>query len=101
MAVLYVTEFDNPGQYFGHVFQVAAQPPRAEQTVSIGASSTQSSAFDPMTTLIRVHTDAICSIEVGLNPTATATKARMAANQTEYFFIPRGLSWKIAVITNS
>jgi hypothetical protein len=46
-----------------------------------------------------VHTDAICSISFGSNPTATATKARMAAGQTEYYAV--NASDKVAVITNT
>jgi hypothetical protein len=58
-----------------------------------------SAPFDPRTKFIRVHTDAICSIAIGVNPTAVATEMRMAANQTEYFGV--GANSKIAVITNT
>ncbi len=101
MATLYVTEFNAIGG--GGNFPVAGAfwPAVAQQTVAIGGSSTQSNAFNANTTVIRVHTDAICSINIGTNPTATATTARMAAGQTEYFSVPRGGAYKIAVITNS
>lgn len=81
------------------MLQVGAEPRLANQTVSIGGSTTQSSAFNTNTTMIRVHTDAICSIDIGSNPTATAAKSRLAANQTEYFGVIPGQ--KLAVITNS
>ena len=100
MAVLYVTEFAST-QPPDAGASMAAQPPAAEQTVAIGGTTAQSSAFKPNTNLIRLHTDAICSIEFGTNPTATATTARMAANQTEYFGVPRNKSYKVAVITNT
>lgn len=99
MATLYVTEFAGPFVKFGVGGWIAQQPPVAEQTVVIGAGSLQSAAFNANTAMIRVHTDAICSIEVGTNPTATATTARMAANQTEYYGV--GAGQKIAVITNT
>lgn len=67
--------------------------------VNIGGASVQSSAFADDTNVIRVHTDAICSIKIGPNPTATADSARLAAGQTEFFHVKPG--WKIAVITNS
>lgn len=102
MAVLYITEFATikviPA---GLHVQVADQPALAEQTVAIGGSSTQSSAFNATTRLVRIHTDAICSIEFGTNPTATATTARMAANTTEYFGVLGGGTYKVAVITNT
>jgi hypothetical protein len=51
--------------------------------------------------MVRIHTDAICSISFGTAPTATATNRRLAANQTEYFGVPLGGSYKVAVISNS
>ena len=107
MATLYVTEYQSiaspaigAAQWSSNI-QAMAQPPLAEQTVAIGGSSTQSSAFNANTCIVRLHTDSICSVEFGTNPTSTAAKARMAANQTEYFGVPQGQSYKVAVITNS
>jgi hypothetical protein len=100
MATLYITEFrGGTKDRNGFSLPVARLPAVAEQTVAIGGTSAQSSAFNADTELIRVHTDAICSILVGSNPTATATKMRLAAGQTEYFLVVRGS--KIAVITNT
>ena len=96
MAVLYITEYsaisipDAP---------IAPGEAIASQTVAIGGSSTQSSAFNAQTRYVRLHTDAICSILFGSNPTATATTARMAADATEYFSV--NPSTKVAVITNT
>jgi len=101
MSTLYVAEFFSIGGTGNFPVSGALQPPIHEQTVTIGGTSTQSTAFNANTSLIRVHTDSICSIEVGTNPTATTSTARMAANQTEYFSIPPGSSYKIAVITNT
>lgn len=102
MATVYVTEFAGVArtQFGGSFTQVALCAELANQTVAIGGSSAQSAAFNPSTTLIRVHTDAICSVKVGgASPTATAANARMAANQTEYFGVTPGD--KLAVITNT
>lgn len=99
MATLYVTEFADLGRV-GGISQVGVQTPTAEQTVSIGASSAASSAFQNNTKFVRLHTDSICSITFGASPTATSSKARMAANQTEYYAVPNGQSYKVAVITN-
>jgi hypothetical protein len=102
MAVLYVAEFQFMGQVPSASGQMAQQAPLAEQTASIGGSSaTLTNPFNAKTAFIRVHTDAICSIKVGASPTATTSTARMAANQTEYFGVPVGAGWNIAVISNS
>ena len=102
MATLYITEFSAQARdAAGYVMPIAAEPPAANQTVAIGGASVQSSAFNALTGMVRIHTDAICSIEFGTNPTATATTRRLAANQTEYFGVPKGASYKVAVITNT
>jgi len=94
MAKVYVTEFAAID------LNVSREPPLAEQTVAIGGGSVQcSNAFHASTRVIRVHTDAICSVAIGGNPTATANTRRLAANQTEYFGAEGG--HKIAVITNT
>lgn len=101
MATLYVTEYADSAQTVRGAAQIAQSPALAGQTVAIGGSSTQSAAFNALTTFIRVHTDAICSIAISTNPTATTTAKRMAADQTEYFGVPVGQSYKIAVISNT
>lgn len=102
MAVLYITEYAGlmPSPVGGQG-QVPMEPPLAEQTVAIGAGSVQSSAFNAKTRLVRLHTDAICSVSVDTGPTATATKGRLAANQTEYRGVPVTGTYKVAVITNT
>jgi hypothetical protein len=100
MATLYITEYADSGHTHAPV-AVAQEPRIVSQTVTIAAGSAQSSAFNSTTRLVRLHTDAICSVEFGTNPTSTAAKSRMAANQTEYFAVPQGQAYKVAVITNS
>jgi len=100
MATLYITEFrDLAGPSNGMAPPWAQQPPVAEQTVAITGASAQSAAFSGSTRYIRVHADAICSIEVGPAPVATTAKARMAASTTEYFGVKVGD--QIAVISNT
>jgi hypothetical protein len=98
MAKLYVTEYADSGFLAGPV-AVGKAPAITDQTVAIGGTTTQSSAFANNTRLVRLHTDAICSIQIASNPTATTSTARMAANQTEYFQVTPG--HKVAVITNT
>lgn len=106
MATLYVREYAGIGvtpnvSAIGPGFlatQAPYEPAAADQIVSISGSSTQSTVFGQNTTMVRIHTDAICSIVFGSNPTATSSSARLAANQTEYFHVVPG--HKVAVITN-
>ena len=101
MATLYVCEYAALATpHSGGNIQVAQEPPLAEQTVAIGgASAALPNAFNINTKFIRVATDSICSIAIGPSPTATTSKKRMAANQTEYFGVQGG--WNIAVISNT
>jgi hypothetical protein len=102
MAKLYVTEFSDIGQTVRGATPVASVVGYVEQTpVVIGGGSLQSAAFAATTILVRISTDAICSIAWGTNPTATANTMRMSADKEEYFYVPPGLSYKVAVISNT
>ncbi len=95
MAIVYITEYAG----IAVPTQAPSEPPVNEQTVAIGASSAQSKPFTANTRLIRVSVDAICSVVVGANPTATTTNGRFAANQTEYRAVQPGHI--LACITNT
>lgn len=102
MATVYITEYARQGRdASGFQMVVADEPPIVNQTVAITVGSVQSSAFNNLTKFVRVSTDAVCSIEFGTNPTASSTTRRMPANTTEYFSVPQGSGYKIAVITNT
>lgn len=97
MSVLYIAELTTYQTL--NMLPATAVPPVTEQTLTISATASQSAAFNVKTGMIRLHTDAICSVAFGTNPTATATNARLAANQTEYFVVAPGS--KVSVITNT
>ena len=101
MAVLYIAEFEEMPHTSGSKIPVALQTPLAEQTVAIGGGSLASNAFNARTRFARIHADAICSIKFGTAPTATTATARMAAGSTEYFGVPMGAAYKVAVISNT
>lgn len=101
MATLYITEYATVATLPNATGQVALEPAIAEQTVAIGVSSAASAAFNAKTRLVRLHTDSVCSIKLGLSPTAAATNGRLAANQTEFRAVPENGSFQVAVITNS
>ena len=99
MAVVYVSEFNAIGGTGNFNVVSAQQPSITDQTIAIGGGSVQSAAFNTNTNYVRVHTDAICSIKFGSNPTVSAANARLAASATEYFVVVPGQ--KLAVITNT
>ncbi len=83
----------------GAMIAAGKEPAVATTQVAIGAASAQSPAFSAATQFVRLHADAACRIEFGVNPTAAATSRRMAAGQTEYFGVVPGQ--RVAVITTT
>jgi len=99
MAFIYITEHTHSRIVQGNMVPLVSMPPLATQKVGNAGASTQSSAFDAKTVVVAIHTDSICSIEFGLNPTATTSSRRLAANTTEYFQVEPG--HKVAAILNT
>jgi len=103
VAKLYVTEFSElpAARSNGHP-QMVQQPPLVDQApVSIGVTHAESATFGAATRIVRLHSDAACSILFGPagSTIATANNQRMAANQTEYFYARPGDV--VSVIQNS
>lgn len=96
MATLYITEFPAGA---AASMQVVRWPKVAKQTVAIGASAAQSQPFNGDTRLIRVDVDATCSIDIGPNPTADTSDARLCQNQVEYYEVLPGQ--RLSVIANT
>lgn len=101
MATLYISEYANGALTDGQLSNYVMEPAVVEQTVAIAAGSAQSAAFNPTTRFVRLRTDAICSVKFGTNPTAAATNSRMPAATETIVGVPQGLSYKVAVITNT
>ena len=103
MSTVYIAEYVRTGLGPRGKIPVAEDGPIAQQTVAITGASVQSAALNAATTFVRVHTDAICSVAFGANPTATTGNRRMAANTTDYFGIDQSTNTvkKIAVISNT
>jgi len=106
MANVYITEFARLAGTPDGPVQIPQDPALANQFMATAGASAQTNAFNVATQLIRVHTDGICAIDIGTNPTAVATAGpgqtrRLAANQTEYFAVPAGQSFKLAAITST
>lgn len=102
MSKLYITEYaEIMLGLVGRVTQVPMEPPIAEQVVDYSGGVTASTALNANTQLVRIHTDAICSVLFGTAPVATTGKGRMVAGATEYRGVPRGASFKVSAITNT
>lgn len=99
MAFIYITEHTHSRIVQGQLVPVVSMPPLATQRVANAGATTQSSAFNAKTVLVAVHSDSICSVEFGLNPTATTSSRRLAANSTEYFQVEPG--HRVAAILNT
>jgi hypothetical protein len=100
MAFTYITEYEALARdRFNYHIAAGAEPAIAEQRVDNTGASTQSAAFNERTAFIMVHTDGICSIKIGANPTALVTGHRMAAGETRFYGVQPG--HKIAVIANT
>jgi hypothetical protein len=83
------------------MYPVAQQPPLAEQTITVSSSSAQSAAFQPNTIYVRITCDVSVSIKFGTNPTATVSTALLSSGLIEYYLVPGGQAYKVAVIANS
>ncbi len=101
MPNLYITEFQQEGvDAMGRIMPVARALPIAEQKV-VFSTSTQSSTLNANTTLVRLHSDGVCSVAFGANPTATTNNMRLGIGQTEYIAVQANSGLKIAAISNT
>lgn len=100
MAIVNIVEYAKVvSDSFGRWVQAGEEPALGIQDVAFTGVSAQSVTFHAQTQIVRLHCDEACRVLFGPDPTATATSIRMAANQTEYFGIPIGLGYKVAVIS--
>lgn len=100
MPFAYITEYRRQAKDgLSLVIPSGLEPSLAVQKLAIGAGSVQSATFQPDTTFVCVNVDAACSIQFGVNPTATAAMTRMPLDGTQFFGVVPG--HKIAVITNT
>jgi hypothetical protein len=89
MSLCYICEYSQSSAV-SIGLPVGQEPGLDQEPVSISALAALSAQFASTTKLIRVSVDAICSIAIGPSPIATSGNKRMAANQTEYFFVHPG-----------
>lgn len=100
MAKLYITEYAQIGtDTLGFPVLAPLEPGTDQTPVDYSGGEAKSAAFAATTRLVRIHTDAICSILFGANPTATTAKQRLAAGQTQFHAVTPGL--KVSAISNT
>ena len=103
MAICDITEYEDLAvDAQGKIIPIGREPATANNPVAIGGASVQSAVFNARTKFIRVHADAACRVEIGVNPTAVAdVSKRIGANGTEYFGVAvrEGNPLRAAVIT--
>lgn len=75
--------------YTGSPAPLAREPAVATQAVTF-TTSTQSSAFNADTQLVRIVADAACHLAFGANPTATANSMLLPSGAVEYFAVTPG-----------
>jgi hypothetical protein len=103
MATLYINEF--PGLDGRGIVDVLPMPPIGNSALAIGASPGASVVLSKSTKIIRVQSDAVCSIKVSKGPVAAApvaaaTDMRIPANApAEYFAVAPGST--VNVVTNT
>ncbi len=102
MSTLYITEYARVAVDGRGGMILAGEEPGVDQSpIAISGTTARSAAFSTSTTLVRVHTDVICSINFGgAGINATTNNKRLAANQTEFFGITPGAT-NLAVIANT
>lgn len=98
MATLYITELSHITRDPSNNPILAPLVPGIEQSVSIGAVSTSSAAFNTLTNFILINTDTTCFLAFGDgSATATTSKHRMSANETRFYSVRPGMV--VAVIS--
>jgi hypothetical protein len=100
MADIYITEYVKLARDGGN-YHIAAgkEPAIADQKISNPATTTQSSAFNALTTFVMVHASAAAHLTFGANPTATTGTHRIGANETRFYGVEPG--HKLAAINGS
>lgn len=103
MATLYITEVAFlAADLFGNVIAAPQMPPVMEQIVTISSISTASSAFQPSTRFLQVHTDSVCFLAFGTKPSsspvATTSNQRLGSGETRFYGVNSG--YKLSVISS-
>ena len=104
MAKLGIREYDQqPHDAMGREVPVGLEPAIGTQVVDFTGTAKQVNLND-RTVFVRLHTDAICNINIGTDGAAVATvggAGRMAADQTEHFGVRSNPDQILSVIADT
>ena len=96
---LFLTEYTSAARdTYSYAIAAGMEPSIAEQALTVSGSTTQSAAFNAMTSFVMVHAQEATCLAWGTNPTATTAKQRIGAGETRFYGIPPGKSFKVACI---
>jgi hypothetical protein len=95
-----IIEYGGPGVW-GPSFNIVPAEQRvvSQSALTATGTSAQSAAFNAATGLVLVQSDEAIYVLLGANPTATTDNYRIQAGNEQFFSIPGGQSWKVAVRT--
>lgn len=95
-----IIEYGGPG-LMGAAFPVVPADMRvtAQTAMTATGTSAQSAAVNAATGLVCVQSDEQIYVLFGTNPTVTANDYRIAAGAEQFFSIPVGQSYKVAIKT--
>lgn len=106
---LFISEHSLLQYVSGHPSPVVEMPPITTQAIGVSGVHAESSAFQNNTRIVRLHLDGGAAgaattgacVRFGTNPTAVTTDPRLAAEQTEYFYVNQGLNAnKVSVVSS-
>lgn len=100
MARAYISEYRNlVTDESGRIVPVPEEPTVTQ--VVVYAASVQSAALQADTRYVRIISEAKAHFVFGLDPTADADAPYVPADVQEYFGVPRGASYKVALYDGS
>ena len=99
MASLYITEYARATIDALTNLPTPEEPPVATQKVTYTGTAAASAAFNAETRFISYHSDGICSVAFGTDPTATVAFPRKAASVDYFAGVKPGM--KISAIVNT
>lgn len=77
----------------------ASQGVTSQSALTATGTSAQSAAVNASTSIVLIQSDETVYVSFGTNPTATTNDYRIQAGGEQYFDVPLGQSWKVAVRT--
>jgi hypothetical protein len=101
---LYIAEIDLLGiDAAGNPVMAGVYPTLvAPYSITITGGQTLSAVFSSTTRFLEIHCDAICSIDINVNPTAVTSAGRLGAGERIFYPLRPGVAnLRLAVTSNT